>query len=67
MLNFYLLVSDCFVSFQELYKKYHLAMEHAEKVLTGSDQEDWVLEKAADVDVEDFFQGRTSTGVGRAP
>ena len=31
---------------QELYKRYHLAMETAEKVLTGSDQEDWVLDKA---------------------
>ena len=33
-------------SFQELYKKYYSAMEHAEKVLTGADQDDWVLEKA---------------------
>lgn len=31
---------------EELYKKYYAAMEHAEKVLTGSDQDDWVLEKA---------------------
>ena len=30
---------------EELYKKYYTAMEHAEKVLTGADQEDWVLEK----------------------
>ncbi|CAK9012314.1 Dynein axonemal assembly factor 5 (HEAT repeat-containing protein 2) [Durusdinium trenchii] len=37
---------------QELYKKYHLAMEHAEKVLTGSDQEDWVLEKARYIRME---------------
>lgn len=37
---------------QELYKKYYTAMEHAEKVLTGADQEDWVLEKARHIRVE---------------
>ncbi|CAJ1393892.1 unnamed protein product [Effrenium voratum] len=37
---------------QELYKRYHLAMETAEKVLTGSDQEDWVLDKARYLRVE---------------
>jgi len=37
---------------QELYKKYYSAMEHAEKVLTGADQDDWVLEKARYIRVE---------------
>jgi len=37
---------------QELYKKYYIAMEHAEKVMTGADQEDWVLEKARHIRVE---------------
>ncbi|CAJ1363290.1 unnamed protein product, partial [Effrenium voratum] len=37
---------------RSLYKRYHLAMETAEKVLTGSDQEDWVLDKARYLRVE---------------
>eukprot|EP00440_Ansanella_granifera_P075129 gb/GFBE01081535.1/.p1 GENE.gb/GFBE01081535.1/~~gb/GFBE01081535.1/.p1 ORF type:complete len:1342 (+),score=336.29 gb/GFBE01081535.1/:1-4026(+) len=36
---------SCFAD-QELYKRFHLAMEHAEVVLTGRSRDDFVVEKA---------------------
>ncbi|CAE7268083.1 Dnaaf5, partial [Symbiodinium pilosum] len=47
---------------QELYKRLHLAMEHAEKVLTGSSQEDWVLEKARQIRLESERQAAVLRG-----
>jgi len=47
---------------QELYKRLHLAMEHAEKVLTGSGQEDWVLEKARTIRLESERQAAVLRG-----
>jgi len=40
------------VADQELYKRFMMAMEHAEVVMSGRDRDDWVIEKARQFRVE---------------